>query len=141
VPEKRILVLDVALRSSSARWWATHKGTLSSWDEAKCAIQHHFIPPSQLTSLNLKQSALELYDGISDPREHVVHCIQVWEVAQLPSQLWVHQFIHSLGQIPTSWYIHEEARHQTGCWEILQRQFCQDFLFSGKSPEITLALQ
>jgi hypothetical protein len=58
-----------------------------------------------------------------------------------PSQFWVHQFIHSLGQIPTTWYVHEEARCQTTCWEILQSQFCQDFLFSGKSPEITLALQ
>jgi hypothetical protein len=29
-PEKIIHVLDVALRSSSARWWATHKSTLSS---------------------------------------------------------------------------------------------------------------
>jgi hypothetical protein len=27
------------------------------------------------------------------------------------------------------------------CWEVLQNQFCRDFSFSGKSPEITLALQ
>jgi hypothetical protein len=47
--------------------------------------------------MNLDQSDLELFDGILDPREHVGHCIHVWEVAKLPSQLWVHQFIHSLG--------------------------------------------
>lgn len=93
----------------SARWWATHKGISSSWDEAKSVIQYYFIPPLQLTLLNPEQSTLELYDGLSDPREHVAHCIQVWEVVQLPSQLWVHQFIHSLEQIPAAWYIHEEA--------------------------------
>ena len=81
------------------RWWVTHSGTLSSLDKTKNSIQHHFIPPSQLTLLNLEQLVLELYDGISEPRENVAHCIQVWEVAKLPSQLWVHQFIHSLGQI------------------------------------------
>jgi hypothetical protein len=51
-PEKRLLVLDISLKSSPSRWWATHKGTLSSWDEAKHAIQYHFIPPSQGTHPN-----------------------------------------------------------------------------------------
>lgn len=99
--------------------WDTHKITLSSWDEAKHAIQHHFIPPSQLTSLNLDQSSLELYDGIYDPRENVAHCI------------------HILG----AWYIHEEARCKMDCWESLKRQSCQYFLLSGKSPKNTLSLQ
>jgi len=76
---------------------------------------------------------LELYDGILDPREYVAYCIQVWEFVQLPSQLWVHQFIHSLINIPSTWNIHEEAQRQTVFREVLQRQFCQDFLFSCKS--------
>jgi hypothetical protein len=45
-PEQRIPVLDIVLKSSPTRWWATHKGTLSSWDEVKHAIQYHFISPS-----------------------------------------------------------------------------------------------
>jgi hypothetical protein len=119
--EKIILVLDVALRSYSSRWWATHMGTLYSWDKEKCAIQHRFIPPSQVTHLNhehepnCQTSTLVAYDGFFDPREHVAHCIQVWEVVQLPSQFWVHQFIHSMGKIPTSWYVHEDARRQNTC--------------------------
>jgi hypothetical protein len=77
-------------------------------------------PPFATYFVESEQLALGLYDGISDPREHVAHCIQVWEVVKFPSQLWVHQFIHSLGKIPVAWYIHEEARCQTICWEILQ---------------------
>jgi hypothetical protein len=70
--------------------------------------------PYQVTQLNKGQeptrtSILVAYDGFSDPREHVSHCIKLWEVVQLPYQFWVHHFIHSLGQIPTAWYIHEEA--------------------------------
>jgi hypothetical protein len=147
VAEKRIPVLDIALKSSPARWWATHKGALTSWDEVKLTIQYRFYPSiigqpvSKDQKLKHQMLTLKSYDGSSDPKEHVVHCIKVWKVAQLPSQFWVHQFIHSLGQIPNAWYVHEETRRQTACWEVLQSQFYHDFSFSGKSPEITLVLQ
>jgi hypothetical protein len=52
----------------------------------------------------------ETYDGLSDPTEHIKHCLKVWKVAQFPSQFWVHQFFHSLGMVPKSWYVHEETR-------------------------------
>jgi hypothetical protein len=48
-----------------------------------------------------------------------VHSIKVWKVAQIPSQFLVHQFIHSLGQITSSWYVHENTIIQTTCWEVL----------------------
>jgi hypothetical protein len=114
--EKIIIVLDVALRSPSARWWATHNSTLSFWDEVKLVIQHCFVPPSQVTYLNqekeanIQTSTLVAYDGFCNPQEHVVHCIQVCEFVQLPPEFWVHKFIHSLGNAPTTWYIHEEAQ-------------------------------
>jgi hypothetical protein len=38
--EHRTSTLDIALKSSPTRWWDTHKGTLSSWDEVKISIQY-----------------------------------------------------------------------------------------------------
>jgi hypothetical protein len=84
---------------------------------------------------------LESYDGSFDPQEHVSRCIKVWKDAQIPSQFWVHQFIHSFGKIPSAWYVHEETRRQIVGWEVLQHQFYHDFSFSGKSPELTLVLK
>jgi hypothetical protein len=60
---------------------------------------------------------------------------------EVPSRLWVQLFFHSLGVIPKSWYTHEETRRQTSCWKTLKDQFCRDFSFTGKSPELHLVLQ
>jgi hypothetical protein len=147
VAEQRISTLDLALKSSPTRWWDTHKETLSSWDEVKLSIQHHFLPLMQVQQLGQdwkKKSqmlSLEIYDGQSNPVAHIEHCLKVWKVAQLPSYLWTHQFFHSLGTIPKAWYVHEETRRQTTCWKTLQNQFFHDFSFSGKTPEITVVLQ
>jgi len=46
-----------------------------------------------------------------------------------------------LGEVTTNWYVHEEFQCKNACWEVLQSQFFQEFVFSGKSLEITLALQ
>jgi hypothetical protein len=86
VAEQRVSTLDIALKSSPARWWDTHKETLSSWDEVKLTIQYHFIPPSQVNQSSKDQKlksqvvTLEPYDGSSDPREHIEYCIKVWKV-------------------------------------------------------------
>jgi hypothetical protein len=46
--EQRISVLNIALKSSPARWRATHKEDLISWDEIKLALQYLFILPPQV---------------------------------------------------------------------------------------------
>jgi hypothetical protein len=48
VEEYRIPVMDISLRATPAQWWATHKETLPSWDLVKIAMQHRFLPPSDL---------------------------------------------------------------------------------------------
>ena len=116
--EQIIKVLDIALKLSSTRLWAMHKEYFTSWDEIKISLQYRFILPSQVNQLHKDQKSkhqlltLELYDRSSDPHEHVVHCIKVWEVVQLPSQFLVHQFIHLLGRIPSAWYVHEDTIRQ-----------------------------
>jgi hypothetical protein len=116
IVEQRILSLDLYLKSSRTKWWDTHKGILSSWDEFKIAVQHHFLSLKQVDQLgkdNKKKChmlSLEIYDSISDPFEHIEKILEVWKAAQLPSYLWKHQFFNSLGTIPKSWYVHEEIR-------------------------------
>jgi hypothetical protein len=48
VKEQRISIVYIAFRYSPTRWWASHKGTIYSWNDAKISIQYHFLPPSQV---------------------------------------------------------------------------------------------
>jgi hypothetical protein len=60
---------------------------------------------------------------------------------KIPSLFWVQVFPHSLGQIPKSWFIHEETRRQTSDWRTLATQFCKDFSFTSKYHELERVLQ
>jgi hypothetical protein len=40
-----------------------------------------------------------------------------------------------------AWYVHEETRRQTACWDVLQSKFYHDFSFSSKFSKLTLVLQ
>jgi hypothetical protein len=64
-----------------------------------------------------------------------------WQAAEIPSHFWVQVFPHSLGPILKSWFIHEETRRQTSDWQTLAAQFCKDFSFTSKYPELELVLQ
>jgi hypothetical protein len=33
--DQRIMVLDISFQNNLARWWATHKVVLGTWDEVK----------------------------------------------------------------------------------------------------------
>jgi hypothetical protein len=62
-------------------------------------------------------------------RAHCAQCIKVWTTTQLPLQFWVHQFVHSLGQIPTTWYVHEEIRRHDANAPPRTHLLHQDLLF------------
>jgi hypothetical protein len=83
----------------------------------------------------------QLFDGWSDPKVHIEHCLKQWQFAKVPSHLCVQVFLHFLGLIPKSGYIHEETRRQTSCWQTLQDYFCKDFSFTSKYPELNTILQ
>jgi hypothetical protein len=84
---------------------------------------------------------VQLFNGQSDPKTHIEQCVRQWQVAEIPSRLWVQVFPHSLGLILKSWYIHEETRRQTNNWKMLADQFCKDFSFTSKYPELKIVLQ
>jgi hypothetical protein len=66
---------------------------------------------------------VQLFDGQYDPKTHIKQCVRQWQVVELPSQLWVQLFPHSLGPIPKSWYIHEETKRETNNRKTLAEQF------------------
>jgi hypothetical protein len=74
-----------------------------------------------------QMTSLKISVGLSDPAEHIEHCLTIWKVVQLPSYLWTHQFFHSPRTIPKDQYVHEETRRQTAYWKVLQSQFRHDF--------------
>ena len=45
----------------------------------------------------------DLYSGEEDLRRHLAKWNQVWGVEPRPE--WVHMFIHTLGKVPTGWYL------------------------------------
>jgi len=142
VPDQRISVFYIALKDTSARWWATHKKLLLDWEDAKRAIRWIFLSSDQLKKdMNMDFQGTQLFDGKSDPRVHVEHFLKQWKVAEVPPWIWVHLLFHSLGEIQKSWYIHEEIIRQTSYWKTLKDQFCRDFYFTDKSPKLQLVLQ
>ena len=40
------------------------------------------------------------------------------------AKLWVHKFVHKLGALPNTWYVHEDTRRQTKDWSSLRSRFC-----------------
>ena len=38
VEDQRILVLDLALKETPAKWWASHKALINKWEDVKKAI-------------------------------------------------------------------------------------------------------
>jgi hypothetical protein len=91
--------------------------------------------------MNIDFQDAQLFDGRFDPKVHIEHFLKQWRVAKVPPHLWVQLFLHSLGPILKSWYIHEETRKQINCWQTLQDQFFKDFSFTSKYPELNKVLQ
>jgi hypothetical protein len=67
--KQRISTLDLALKSSPAKWWDTDGETLSSWYKVNISIQHTFLPLMQVQQLGQDQKqksqmlSLDIYDG------------------------------------------------------------------------------
>jgi hypothetical protein len=111
VEDQRISVLDLSLQDTPARWWANHKVLLRNWDDVNQAIKYRFQDKEQLESeMQTDFQVAQLFNGESDPKAHIEHCVTQWQVAEIPSRFWVQVFPHSLGPIPKAWFMHEETR-------------------------------
>ena len=59
---------------------------------------------------------------------------------QTPKE-WVQSFVHSLGLIPTAWYLDAELHQRTYHWRNLQEDFIRTFGLIGGSDVLDEALQ
>jgi len=82
--------LDVALKATLTRWWATHKDHIEDWSQLKRFMTVHFS--SAIVYEGVK------YKGGTSPRDHVDVCLEAWQV--VPQVEWVHRFISTLDTIP-----------------------------------------
>lgn len=62
--------LDVALKATTGRWWATHKDHIKNWSQLKTLIIAQF-------------SSIVAFEGIeyardTSPKDHVDMSIEVW---------------------------------------------------------------
>jgi hypothetical protein len=72
VVENKILpVLDVALKSTPAQWWVTHKENINNWYQCNILLCIIF-------DAEREDRYVEKYDRIGQPREHVERCIIQW---------------------------------------------------------------
>jgi len=94
-PEQRISVLDIYLKDTPARWWATYKYSLLYWEDTKRDIRYKFVKRDQVAAeTNTYFHDAQLFNGKSDPIMHVENCIKQWKVVQIPSQIRVQFFSH-----------------------------------------------
>jgi hypothetical protein len=70
--DQRISVLDVAFQNIPARWWATHKVVLRTWDEVKQAIKYKFWSKEKLESeMQMDLQVAQPFNEESYPRIHI----------------------------------------------------------------------
>ena len=63
---------------------------------------------------NLEFYHVGRYDGWNDPIDHLIKCQTLW--ALQPRDEWVHPLMHTLEEIPRSWYVAEELHRTITTW-------------------------
>lgn len=92
--------LDVAMKATPARWWATHKENIGDWSQCKTSLKIRFFEDMEYVRIT--------YTGQSSPRDHVELCIFEWQ--EVPQQEWVHDFISTLDIVLNNLYVDLELR-------------------------------
>jgi hypothetical protein len=93
--QQRLLALDVFLKATPARWWATHKERIEDWQQCRRFMQVRF-------GTEVKYIA-QKYIEVGDPTNHVEQCINIWR--SIPKKEWTNRFIHTLDTISKNWYL------------------------------------
>ena len=124
---KRFHALDIVLHTIPTRWWEIDKENMGYCKE--CA---------QMMRLRFEHPEENLYFVKEDPRRHLAKWNQVWVVE--PRLEWVHIFIHTLGKVPTEWYVEIELRRGTSEWSALIDSFLLTFSFESGFANIGQAL-
>ena len=87
--EQRMATIDLAVKATPVRWWHTHNGHTTSWDDFKRLMAIRFSSD--------KEPLQQKYTGESDPRSHIKICEHYW--LDILEDEWVHLFIHTLDTV------------------------------------------
>jgi hypothetical protein len=129
--QHRLLVLYIAMKVTSARWWAMHKEKIKDWKQCRRLLQAIFGVGNEYIA--------HKYTGLIFPIEHVTQCIVAWRL--IPKQEWKHLFIHTLHTIPKNWYLELEVHGETTDWEEITHNFKVTFSFEYEAPLVDTTLQ
>ena len=105
------------MHATPAHWWDRHKGKFGDLEECKMMMQLRFEKPT--TSL------AEIFGGRGDPCKQLATWMEVWDTK--PKVEWVHMFFHTLGPIPTAWYLETTLRQETLNWVTMSEIFLLTF--------------
>ena len=61
--------------------------------------------------------------------------------ASRPKDEWVHAFVHTLDEMPRSWYVSAELRREITTWEEFTVFFTHTFSFADANLDVYNALQ
>ena len=79
------------------------------------------------------------YDGRDDPASHLNECHRLWTLQSIDE--WVHAFVHTLEEMPRSWYVAAKLCKTITTREELSVCFVQMFSFQDANPEVNNALR
>ena len=65
---QRLLVLNISLKATPARWWGAHKKVIKDWYQCKRMMCIIFGRSQQ-------DRHLHKYDGRGNPRQHIYDCV------------------------------------------------------------------
>lgn len=74
--------LDVSLKATPTRWWATHKKKTNDWSQCNAFMKIRFVVKSKYEGVNCI--------GQSSPKDHIDVCLKAWQ--EVPRQEWEHIF-------------------------------------------------
>ena len=78
------------------------------------------------------------YDGRNDPNSHLMEFHTLW--ASRPKDEWVHSFVHTLDEMPRSWYVSANLHKAITTWEELRVFFSHTFSFMDVNLDVHNAL-
>ena len=68
---QQLSTLDCVLKATPARWWGTHKKSISDW--LQCRILMRIIFEDEINYDDQK------YIGLLDPGKNIEHCPTTWQ--------------------------------------------------------------
>ena len=123
--------LDVALRSTLARWWTMHKTNITNSETCHRLLAVRF--GNDVEGINYR------YDGQTDPMIDMEACVKAWQHRDVDE--WVHLFVHTLDTIPKNQYTETELRKGIKTWSLMRDGFQLTFGFESEYLEIDDALE